>query len=144
MSKAVEAFWYGYRAMLGFNPDKPMTFEERMYWRKMGRHRQRALEADNPHTAILQAPVYDKQYFLEIWWNELDRSDKEYYLTFVWANKPHGHIYGLDWWLPFFEDVGYITNTDLSHPDGTVFHEAGLEYVINHQDLNPDDIVTVD
>lgn len=59
-----ETFWYKIRLQQGFDIEKPMTFEERLYWHKVRRCRAACEEASNPYDAIQRTYPFDKQYFL--------------------------------------------------------------------------------
>jgi|SRR5699024_432256 len=112
----MEAFWYKHRIMMGFDPDKPVTFLEMMYWGKIRKIREKCLNSDDPTYAITNAPYFDKQYLLEKWWDDLDDTEKRHFLKVVWQNKGSSVMYGYDWWIPFFKDVGFIKDEDVNVP----------------------------
>lgn len=123
----MDMFWYRHRLLRGYDPNEPLSFEEIRHFNKIKRQRQKCLESDSPHYAITKAVYFDKQYFLEKWWNELTAFDKEYYLKHVWANKADGNFYGFDWWLPYFKEVGFFSNIDIERPKEPITLYRGIE-----------------
>lgn len=122
-----DIFLYKERLKAGFNPNKPMTLKEQVYWRQTSQQRKKCLSSQNPEYAILKAPDYDKQYHLKKWWNTFDNDEKESYLFHVWMNKGDGNMYGFDWWLSYFEEVGFMTNADEERPSHPVTLYRGSE-----------------
>ena len=123
----LEIYWYQYRSIMGFDPEKPESFEEIMYWKRVKKMRDKCSNSNDPHYAITNAPSFDKQSHLKKWWEDLNRLDKEKYLIHVWFGKMNGLMYGLDWWIPFFEDVGFITNCDTYRPHEPITLYRGTE-----------------
>ncbi|MBN6890035.1 hypothetical protein ACUXCC_005547 [Cytobacillus horneckiae] len=122
----IDMFWYKHRKMMGFNPDEPMNIQERLYWKRLNNEREKCLASTDPEYAILRAPYFDKQLFLEKWWDKLNIEEKEKYLLHVWGNKGGGNLYGYDWWLPYFNEVGFLTNIDESLPTKPVTLYRGV------------------
>src|SRR5699024_9411161 len=77
--------------------------------------------------AFAYAPFIDYQPLLEEWWDELDREEKEKYLTKTWFQKMDGFFMGLDWWIPYFQELGYITNCDMPKPTEPIILYRGSE-----------------
>lgn len=118
---------YKYRVLNGFNPDKPMTIKERLHWASVNLQRKLCLATQTAHVAVECAPVLDKQYFLAKWWNQVDIETKKTLLEHTWRNKMDGYFYGLDWWLPYFKEVGFITNCDKRIPTEPITLYRGTE-----------------
>ncbi|MEG0078813.1 MULTISPECIES: hypothetical protein [Enterococcus] len=67
--------------------------------------RESYLETSDYKTAILNSFSFDKQSMLEKHWKNLSIEEKMYYLKHVWLEKKCGIVFGLDWWLPYFEEI---------------------------------------
>lgn len=49
-------------------------------------------------------------------WPGLSGKEKEQWLAFAWQNSDLYGEYDYSWWLPFFKEVGYITNNRTEKP----------------------------
>lgn len=124
----IELFWYKYRVFMGLDPEGDSTwFQERMHFKQMRKQRKKAFDTDNVNDAFAYAPFIDYQPLLEKWWDELDREEKEKYLTKTWFQKMDGFFMGLDWWIPYFQELGYITNCDMPKPTEPIILYRGSE-----------------
>lgn len=123
---ATDMFWYRHRLIMGFDTEK-WSLEETFYWNKVKRLREQCSASEDPEYAIFNAPYFDKQALLGKWWEHLTLEEKKEYLIHVWFNKADGTLYGFDWWLPFFEETGFITNTDACMPDEPITLYRGIE-----------------
>lgn len=124
----LELFWYKYRVFMGLDPEGKSTWlQEKMHFAAVEEARKKSFEADNVHQAFEVASFLDMQALLEKWWNDLDNNAKEAYLIKTWFQKMDGHLYGLDWWLTYFDDVGYITNCDVPRPSEPIVLYRGIE-----------------
>lgn len=112
---------------MGFDPNEPMTIEEKWHWKELEALRHRCEESEDPFFAIKSAPYFDKQYFLGKWWDALNINEKAELLGLVWMNKGDGYLFGFNWWLPFFEEVGFITNCDAEIPQEPITLYRGSE-----------------
>ncbi|ASV67219.1 hypothetical protein [Cytobacillus kochii] len=121
----LEIFWEIYRRNLGFNPDEPMGFQERSYWKRVRTQMKKCMESNDPEYALYNSPDFNKQYFLSKWWDKLDRFDKEKYLIHVWLNKGVSLLHGYDWWLPYFKDIGFISNCNSPKPNEDILLYRG-------------------
>lgn len=120
-----EIFWYKYRLMNGLDPNNPEPIKEAFHWRKIRQKRQRSLESNDPDYAIKNAIFFDKQYLLQKWWETFNKAEKRYYLIYVWCRKGDGNLYGFDWWLPFFEELGFVSNRNELRPaDPMILYRA--------------------
>src|SRR5699024_491113 len=120
-------FWQKYRMTQGLDPDGGSIIQEKLHFKKMKKQREKAMNADNPHDAIMKSPIYDRQYLLEKWWDKLSRNEKEKYLIYTWGNKIDGTMYGFDWWTPYFKELGYITNCGEPKPIEPIVLYRGSE-----------------
>lgn len=111
-----EYFLFKYRASKGFNPNEPMSFKERLHWKKIEMQRNFCRRTTSAYASISMAPYFDKQYFLAKWWDKLNQEDKKSYLEMVWLQKGDCPIYGYDWWIPYFEEIGFIANNGFEKP----------------------------
>lgn len=109
-------FWVKHRVLKGFDPEKPMGLKEKLYWKRIELQRNICKKSNNHFTAITLAAPFDKQYFLEKWWDKIPDYHKAWSLKHVWQTKGISVIYGYDWWLPYFKDTGFIT--DIGVGDG--------------------------
>lgn len=122
-------FWNYYRNLLGFDPNKEMTIEEKVFWEKVNLTRRKCMNTKNPKVAIHEAYSFDKQYFLAEWWSKLSTEEKKECLTHVWLNKGPSWLLGYDWWFPYFEEVGFMTNIEMARPTEKVeLYRGSLPY----------------
>ncbi|MRX56727.1 hypothetical protein GJU41_22550 [Bacillus idriensis] len=126
-NNSLDMFWYKHRLIMGFDPENPNTIEESLYWKRVNNQREKCLDSKDPEYAILNAPYFDKQYHLQKWWEDLNDYDKKRFLIHVWFNKADGNLYGFDWWLPYFEEVGFISNIDETLPTEPITLYRGIE-----------------
>ncbi|MEH7328091.1 hypothetical protein CN330_24235 [Priestia megaterium] len=75
-----------------------------------------ALKADNPISAIKCASDIDQPYFLKKWWPKMTQEDKKQMIIKVWLNSISCAVFGYDWWLPLFKEIGFITNYSAVKP----------------------------
>lgn len=124
----LDLFWYKYKLLMGFDPEGNSTWlEEKRHWARVESIRKKYDEIDDPHRIFKIAPFIDLQYILEKWWDKLDRHYKEKYLIQTWFMKMDGHLMGLDWWLPYFEETGFIANCDVYRPTEPITLYRGSE-----------------
>lgn len=123
----MDLFWVRHRVAMGWNPDGTSFIQEKMYWSKVRRARKLCAESNDPDFIFSTAPYFDMQYHLEEWWAHLSKHEKQKYLLHVWKNKITSYLYGLDWWIPFFEDLGYFSDFDKEKPDEPVTLYRGIE-----------------
>lgn len=117
MSESLDLYWRQIRVGMGFNPDEPMTIREKIIWKEVNEIRKACKEESDPVEAIVKAAPFDKQHFLENRWNELNLEEKENMLSHVWFNKGRvGVLFGYEYWLPFFKEVGFMTNCNATRP----------------------------
>ena len=45
----------------------------------------------------------------------------------MWTHTSTSFLYGLDWWLPYFEELGFITNCDANKPTEFITLYRGVE-----------------
>lgn len=123
-----DMFWYKYRLIMGLDPKGNATWlQEKRHFAQVERIRKQYDEIDNPHRIFEIAHFLDLQPLLEKWWDKLDRQEKEKYLTQTWFNKMDGFLLGLDWWIPFFNELGFITNCNEPKPTEPVTLYRGVE-----------------
>ncbi len=126
-----EAYWYKVRIQQGFDIDKPMTIQERIFWGSVKNRRLACEETTNPHNAIERAYPFDKQYFLSKWWDKLNTDEKERLLKHVWLNKGDSLLFGYEWWLPYFNEIGFTSNCSEQPTEPiTLYRGAGKEVMI--------------
>ncbi|RDW15949.1 hypothetical protein [Oceanobacillus chungangensis] len=113
----MKIFWSKFKMINGLKDDGTEILQESLLWRKVARTREACEKSDNPEYALKNAFYFDKQYFLEKWWNTFTRDEKEFYLIYVWGAKGDGNLYGFDWWLPYFNELGFISNKDKMRPE---------------------------
>lgn len=115
-----EVFWYKHRILHDLDPENINMFEEARHWRKIGQKRKQAKEATDVFTAVTAAPYFDKQHFMSQWWGQLTDAEKEEVIIYVWGNKGDNIMYGHDWWYPYFEELGFVSNTSRQLPQEPV------------------------
>lgn len=102
-----------YRSAMGY----VNYFDEEAFLSRINRQREMGVKFDNPYIAVHEAAPIDKQYFLGEWWDKLPQNSKRGYLIHVWLNKAGpSFMYGYDWWFPYFEEIGFITNYAIDKP----------------------------
>lgn len=112
----INTFWDYVKSLHGVNG----WFQERMFFKDVSKRRRLCEESDDPFYATEECYFFDKQYFLEKWWDKLQFWEKKELLTQVWNSVIINVVYDLDWWLPYFEEVGFISNVGASRPDDNV------------------------
>ncbi|AXF57422.1 hypothetical protein [Salicibibacter kimchii] len=113
-----DLFWKKQLLKAGIQPGE--WLRENMFFKKIERLRRECEASDDPDFAIRKAPKFDKQYFLYKWWDYLSFKQKIYYLKLVWMNSGDGNLYGYDFWLPFFEEVGFLNTKTTTQPEEMV------------------------
>lgn len=111
--------------------DKFPQWKKDLFWDDARRLRERCAISNSPEYAIKNCLPFDKQSFLEKWWDKLDESNKKEYLIHVWLNKGSSMIFGYDWWIPFFSEVGFITNDEnlVLNDDKIVLYRGSLPWL---------------
>lgn len=125
-------FWIRHRLLNGLDPKGNDFFEESMHWNKIEKARKRAREATTAVDAVTAAPYFDKQYHLGKWWDRLNEQAKKELLLYTWSNKGDSILYSYDWWLPYFNEVGFISNTDIEKPKKPVTLYRSAELYFSH------------
>lgn len=125
MSKQVfhPFYWDYYRNI--YIRAEPGSLIDSLHWFKVRQQRKICKKARFPGVAIYLAPPFDKQYFLSKWWARLQPDEKVEFLTHVWLEKGPSNLLGFDWWLPYFEDTGFITNCGIERPTEEVLLYRG-------------------
>jgi len=122
----LDMFWEKYRLFMGIE-GKSNWLKAKMHWAKVDRIRKECLESDDPHHVFEIAHFLDLPFFLDKWWDKLDRHYKERYLTETWFKKIDGHLNGLNWWIPYFNELGFITNCEAPKPSEPIVLYRGVE-----------------
>lgn len=115
MDENLRIYWEVFENSTGIN--RLSKREQDYFWREASLTRIKCQQSNNAEYAITKALPFDKQAMLKRWWEYLSYDEKESLLTHVWLNKGPGILYGYDWWLPYFEDTGFITNSDIDYLD---------------------------
>lgn len=124
--QVLEVFHWELRAMLGFNPNEPVSVFESSYWNGVKKRRKRCFELDdNPTKAIDLADTFDKQYFLERHWNKLSDNQKVKMLGHTFTKKTTAILYGFDWWIPYFKEVGFFSDFQMKKPNEPIVMYRG-------------------
>ena len=117
-------FWNYVKRLHGVNG----FLQEKFFFRDVKRVRKLCEESKDPYYAIERSYFFDKQYFLQKWWDKLEYHEKKELLFYVWGAKVVNVIYGNDWWLPFFKELGFISNCGAKQPkDEVVLYRASEE-----------------
>lgn len=122
-------FWRKYRLILGLDPDGRDWLKENRHWNAVEKVRKECLESTDPARIFEIAHFLDLPYFLEKWWDYLYIQEKEKYLIQTWFMKMDASITGLDWWIPYFNELGYITNCEEPKPiDSLVLYRGAIPH----------------
>lgn len=86
------------------------------FWRSVADFRNYYMKKSMP-SAIINALPFDKQALLYKFWPYMLQDSKIYYLAHAWMNKGPSDLFGYDWWIPYFSEVGFLTNIDRDFPE---------------------------
>lgn len=123
----MDLLWYRHRLLMGFNTDGSDVIMEKMHWNKLKKIRKKIDKSNDPDYIFDTAVYLDKEYHLARWWEYLSYEEKKKYLIISWKHGCPVFIYGISWWLPYFQELGYITDCGMQRPDKPIKLYRGSE-----------------
>lgn len=129
-------FWKIFEWQYGI--DKLPEWKRNLFWDQAAELRQRCWYSDSPETSITECLPFDKQAMLNKWWPSLSIEDKKKYLIHVWLNKGTALMFGYGWWVPYFEETGFLTNYEIDVPEKIRLYRGSLPWLRDGMSWTPD------
>lgn len=78
--------------------------------------RKLATKLPTPVASVAFAYRDEKAYFLAKWWDRMTIEEKHECLEMTWLNQGSSARLGYDWWIPYFKEIGFLTNCGAEKP----------------------------